>query len=107
MAHGRGRPVQLCVEIRVRIPSGMRDRHPLATRLDGFSRRRQAVPFADGEADNLETSLHLLRLRPVDGFQPFFERGFGERDRIDQSLDHVVNRVAAEFGFSTADDTVS
>ena len=54
--------LQLGVEVRVRITSWMRNRHPLAAGLGRLCRRREKVPFADGEADDLDTPLKMLPL---------------------------------------------
>ena len=54
--------LQLGVEVRVRITTWMRDRHSLATGLSGLCRRSEEVPFADGEANDLDTPLKLLPL---------------------------------------------
>jgi len=54
--------VQLGVEVGVRITTQMWDRHSLAAGLSGLCRRREEVPFADGEADDLDTPLEVLPL---------------------------------------------
>ena len=40
----------------------MRDRHPLAVDLGRLCRRSEEVPFADGEANDLDTSLKMSPL---------------------------------------------
>ena len=55
-------PLQLSIEVRVRITTGMRDRHPLAVGLGRLCRRGEEVPFADSEADDPDTSLKVLPL---------------------------------------------
>jgi hypothetical protein len=42
----------------------MRDRHPLAVGFGRFCRRSEEVPFVDGEANDLDTSLKML---PITG----------------------------------------
>ena len=54
--------LQLGVEVRVRFTTGMRSRHPLAAGLGRLCCRCEKVPFADGEADDLNTPLKMLPL---------------------------------------------
>lgn len=55
-------PFQLRIEIRVRITSRMRDRHPLAAGLGRLCRWSEEIPFMDGEADDLDASLEVFPL---------------------------------------------
>jgi len=54
--------LQLRIEICVRITTWMRNRHPLAVGFGRLCRRSEEVPFADGEANDLDTPLKVLPL---------------------------------------------
>ena len=53
-------PLQLGVQIRVRVTTGMRDRHPLAAGLSGLCRRSKEVPLADRKANDLDAALEMF-----------------------------------------------
>ena len=55
-------PFQLGVQIRVRVTTGMRDRHPSAAGLCGFCRRGEEIPLADSEADDLDAPSEMFPL---------------------------------------------
>ena len=53
-------PLQLGREIRVRVTTGMRDRHPLAAGLSRLCRRSKEVPLADSEPDDFDAPLEVF-----------------------------------------------
>ena len=54
--------LQLGVEVRVRVTTGMWNRHPLAAGLGRLCCRFEKVPFADDEADDPKTPVKMLPL---------------------------------------------
>ncbi len=55
-------PLQLGVEVCVRVATGMRDRHPSATGLGRLVCWSEEVPLADGEADDVDATLEVFPL---------------------------------------------
>ncbi len=53
-------PLQLRIEVCVRITTGMRDRHPLAGNFGGRCCRSEEVPLTDSESDDLDTALEVF-----------------------------------------------